>query len=68
MKSDPTDAEPGDPRAAAQYIEAMARGLKGLASHSGLPFLAYLLDMAETEALSTARRTGHKPDAGTGTS
>jgi len=68
MKPDPTAPEPDDPRTAAQYIEAMARDLKGLALTSGLPFLAYLLGMVEADASSTARRTRPNPDADAGPS
>lgn len=43
-------------RATAQYIEAMARDLRGLALGAGLPFTAYLLSMVEADASSVGRR------------
>ena len=68
MKFDHSETKPHDPRAAAQYIEAMARDLKGLASGSGLGFLAYLLGMVETDASSVVRQTDRMRDSDLGKS
>lgn len=63
MKPDLTDAEPDDARAAAQYIEAMARGLKDMAARADLSVLVYFLEMAEIEASSAARNIDRRPQA-----
>ena len=49
---------PSDPAEAAQYIADMTLELRNLAKSAELPFLAYLLEMAFTEALDRSR-----PDA-----
>ena len=63
MKPDLTETGPDDARAAAQYIEAMARGLKGMAARADLTVLVYFLEMAEIEASSAARRIGRRSEA-----
>ena len=40
------------PNEAAAYIEQSAAELRDLANRAGLPFLAYLIDMARLEAAS----------------
>ena len=55
--------EPGDARATAQYIEAMAKDLKALAATSGLGFLSYLLAMVQAEAATTVTRAQDSKDA-----
>ena len=55
------ETNPVDSRATAQYIEAMARDLKGLASGSGLSFLVFLLGMVE-EASGIERKADRKRD------
>ena len=47
MKIEAKVPDPGDAQATAQYIEAMARDLKGLATGASLGFLAYLLSMVD---------------------
>ena len=39
----------------AQYIAGISKELRALAAQSGMDFIAYLLSMAEEEALHTAR-------------
>ena len=63
MKPDLTETGPEDARAAAQYIEAMARGLKDMAARADLSVLVYFLEMAELEASSAARKIGRRFDA-----
>lgn len=58
MKPDPTEPERDDARAAAEYIEAMARGLKGMAARAYLSDLVYFLEMAEIAASSEVRKFG----------
>jgi hypothetical protein len=60
MKIEAKVPDPGDARATAQYIEAMAKDLKGLATGAGLSFLAYLLAMVEADAAATVRRGATK--------
>lgn len=43
---------PPKPNEAAAYIEQSATELRDLAAKSGMPFLAYLIDMARLEAAS----------------
>ena len=43
---------PAKPNEAAAYIEQAAAELRDLANRSGMPFLAYLIDMARLEAAS----------------
>ena len=43
---------PAKPNEAAAYIEQATAELRDLASRSGMPFLAYLIDMARLEAAS----------------
>ncbi len=62
MKIEAKVPDPGDAQATAQYIEAMARDLKGLATGASLGFLAYLLSMVEADAAATAKRTPEKSD------
>ncbi len=45
-----------DPAATADYIGAIAKELRALASKSNLGFLAYLLAMVEDDAQATAKR------------
>lgn len=47
---DETIAGARTPNEKAEYIERMARELSRLATLSGMPFLAYVLDMAAEEA------------------
>ncbi|WP_421724641.1 hypothetical protein [Bauldia sp.] len=47
-----------DPAETARYIENMARELGGLATESGLGFLAFLLRMVEDDAGATAKERG----------
>lgn len=46
----PRDVLPTTPAQTAAYIASLAGELKGLANQSGMPFLAYLLSLAEEEA------------------
>lgn len=54
MAPESTSAEPdpSDRKATALYVGKMAGELRGLALKADLPFLAYLLAMAEEDALS----------------
>lgn len=45
-----TVRSPAKPNEAAAYIEQTAAELRDLATKSGMPFLAYLIDMARMEA------------------
>jgi hypothetical protein len=56
MSIQPQEPDPTAARATAQYIAAMARDLRGLASGSGLPFIAYLLAMVEADASTVGRK------------
>jgi hypothetical protein len=47
-----TVRSPAKPNEAAAYIEQTAAELRDLAIRSGMPFLAYLIDMARMEAAS----------------
>jgi hypothetical protein len=47
-----------NPREVARYIEQFARELKGMAQRANMAFLAFLLAMAEDEAMATLRRLG----------
>ncbi len=54
MKKTELSAPSGDPAAVAAYVASLAGELAQLARVSGLPTLAYLLEMAKLEARNTA--------------
>ena len=54
----------GDPQGTASYIADLTTELARLARGARLEILAYLLDVAQLEASTSARRPGPKPRDG----
>jgi hypothetical protein len=52
---------------AAAYIEQATREMRDLALRAGLPFLAYLIDMARLEAASQVLAASKEPPQRSGT-
>ena len=48
--SPPGDGSPPSPKEAAEYIASMLEGLARVAASAGMPFLAYLINLALEEA------------------
>lgn len=57
---------PPKPEEAAAYIEQATTALRDLAARSGMPFLAYLLDMARLEAAARVLFPPRRPSGGDG--
>ncbi|MCE1236721.1 MAG: hypothetical protein LWW93_10225 [Hyphomicrobiales bacterium] len=55
---------PAKPNEAAAYIEQATAELRDLAAKSGMPFLAYLIDMARMEAATRVLTPPRSPAVG----
>ncbi len=58
--------KPPKPEEAAAYIEQATSALRDLAARSGMPFLAYLIDMARLEAAARVLLPPRRPTGGDG--
>jgi hypothetical protein len=58
MANQPTESEPGDRAAVANYVATLSADLATMARRNGLETLGYLLEMVRLEAESASRHNG----------